>query len=112
MNKHNLTLASTPFHAIASGEKTIESRLYDDKRKKIKVGDVITFTNGDEPYQTLKVCVTALLYEASFADLFSRYGPIKFGGPNNESLLMQIHEFYSESDEKINGVIGIVFVLN
>ena len=37
--KHEMKLALEPFVMIADGRKTIELRLYDDKRKKIKLGD-------------------------------------------------------------------------
>lgn len=32
-------LAATPFNAITSGQKVIESRLYDEKRQLIQIGD-------------------------------------------------------------------------
>ena len=35
---HNLQLATVPFKVIASGTKTIESRLYDEKRQTIQLG--------------------------------------------------------------------------
>ena len=38
---HYLRLASAPFDAIVSGQKTIESRLYDEKRQAIQLGDTI-----------------------------------------------------------------------
>ena len=52
MTTHQLTLATEPFNAITSGNKTIESRLYDEKRQKIQIGDQIIFTNRDNPSQT------------------------------------------------------------
>lgn len=36
---------------IKSGEKTIELRLFDEKRQCIKVGDEIEFVNTNEKYQ-------------------------------------------------------------
>lgn len=38
---HQLKLASLPFESIKSGRKTIESRLYDEKRREINLGDEI-----------------------------------------------------------------------
>ncbi len=38
---HYMNLADDPFEQIASGNKTIELRLYDEKRQKIKVNDFI-----------------------------------------------------------------------
>ena len=45
MEIHNLKLQQKPFNSIKNKEKTIEMRLYDDKRKLIKTGDEIIFTN-------------------------------------------------------------------
>ena len=40
----NMKLAPSPYEMIASGKKTIELRLFDEKRSQIKKGDVIIFT--------------------------------------------------------------------
>ena len=40
---HRMNLDSNPFEMIKNGTKTIELRLNDDKRRKIKVGDYIIF---------------------------------------------------------------------
>lgn len=61
MNMHKLRLSEEPFAAIASGHKTVESRLYDEKRRKIQLGDCIIFTNVENPSQTITVTVVGLL---------------------------------------------------
>ena len=38
---HHMKLHASPFEKIKSGEKTIELRLFDEKRRQIKVGDTI-----------------------------------------------------------------------
>lgn len=111
MATHQLTLATEPFNAITSGNKTIESRLYDEKRQKIQIGDQIIFTNRDNPSQTAAVKVIGLLRYATFHDLFSHNNPRKFGGESVEWLENQINEFYSLHDQKQNGIIGIEFEL-
>jgi len=111
MATHDLKLATEPFSAIVAGKKIIESRLYDDKRKKIELGDTIIFTNRENPSQTVNVQVVGLLRYKTFKDLFSNNEPTKFGGPDKEWLLSQIHEFFSEEDERVDGVIGIQFKL-
>ena len=40
---HNMKLNDAPFETIKNGKKTIELRLYDEKRRKIKIGDTICF---------------------------------------------------------------------
>ena len=109
MTTHQLKLATEPFNAIISGNKTIESRLYDAKRQKIQIGDRIIFTNRDNSEQTAIAEVVGLLRYATFRDLFSHNNPRKFGGDNVEWLENQISEFYSIEDQKIYGVIGIEF---
>ena len=52
-----MKLHPAPFEMIKSGKKTIELRLYDEKRRKIKVGDEIIFTNtvnGETLNKTVK----------------------------------------------------------
>ena len=109
MTTHQLKLATEPFNAIISGNKTIESRLYDTKRQKIQIGDQIIFTNRDNSEQTVTTEVVGLLRYATFRDLFSHNNPRKFGSDNVEWLENQISEFYSIEDQKIYGVIGIEF---
>ena len=109
MTTHQLKLATEPFNTIISGNKTIESRLYDTKRQKIQIGDRIIFTNRDNSEQTVTAEVVGLLRYATFRDLFSHNNPRKFGGDNVEWLENQISEFYSIEDQKIYGVIGIEF---
>jgi len=109
MNTHSLKLASGPFNTIASGQKVIESRLYDDKRQLIKIGDIIEFTNREFPDQKVSVKVTGLLLYETFHDLFSHNSPQKFGGESVEWLENQINEFYSIEEQKLNGVVGIEF---
>ena len=43
--KHFMKLDPQPFESIKSGEKTIELRLFDEKRQLINVGDTIVFTD-------------------------------------------------------------------
>ena len=41
---HEMKLNENPFERMKNGTKTIEFRLNDEKRKKIKIGDKITFS--------------------------------------------------------------------
>ena len=109
MNIHQLQLATAPFNAIVSGAKTIESRLFDEKRQKIQLGDEIIFTNRENTDQTVTVRVVGLLRYQTFHDLFMHNNPAKFGGESVEWLEKQISEFYSLDDQLENGVVGIEF---
>lgn len=109
MTTHALQLATIPFDAIVSGQKTIESRLYDEKRQLIQLGDEIIFTNREAPEQTVTVIVVGLLRYDTFGSLFHHNGPSRFGGESVEWLESQINEFYSIDEQRANGVVGIEF---
>ena len=49
---HEMTLFPKPYASIASDQKTIELRLYDEKRQSIHIGDHIRFTNTEDASQT------------------------------------------------------------
>jgi ASC-1-like (ASCH) protein len=110
MNKHELNLKTTPFEAIKSGKKTIESRLFDEKRKLINLDDEIEFTNR-ETGEKLIVIVVGLHRFRNFSEMFNSMNPGKFGHESTGWLLNQISEFYTDEEQKLLGVIGIEFKL-
>ena len=57
MSNHTMNLTPSPFKMIREGRKTIELRLYDEKRKAISIGDTITFCNTEDGSDTLSVRV-------------------------------------------------------
>ena len=66
--RHTMKLQTKPFESIANGSKTIELRLYDEKRQQVKVGDEIEFTEGKRRILT---SVIALHRFPSFAELYN-----------------------------------------
>jgi len=56
--EHQMKLNESPFEKIRSGEKIIEIRLYDDKRKNINIGDIIIFSKLPDLKEILSVKVT------------------------------------------------------
>jgi len=57
--QHFMKLAREPFVAIQEGRKVVESRLFDEKRKLISVGDEIVFSESEHPENT--VCAEVIL---------------------------------------------------
>ena len=102
-----MKFSSEPFEKIAKGEKVIESRLFDEKRQQILLGDEIEFSENDSPDRKVKTRVKGLLRYKSFKDLFEDHTPSLFGGESKEILLNQIKQFYSDEDEQKYGVVGI-----
>lgn len=102
-----MKLAPGPFQKIVNGEKVIESRLYDEKRKLIKPGDHILFVDASNPHNIVRTKVQELYRYQTFEALFSALPLAHFGGDSKEGLLQEIRQFYSPDEENEFGVIGI-----
>ena len=104
---HQMSLRPHPFEKIKLGEKTIELRLYDEKRKEIKVGDTIEFFLEPEKIEKVNVEVTALLNYKTFSDLIDDFPTSVFGRINKEDLLKALYSFYTKEEESEKTVLGI-----
>lgn len=105
-----MRLQTGPFVLIQNGRKTIELRLFDEKRQAIKLGDEIEFARIDDSSQKILVQVTELLQYDSFKDLFNDIPPGETGSNSKEDWKL-MRKYYSEEDEKKFGVVGIRFTL-
>ena len=81
--KHKLNLHPEPFAQIKSGLKVIEMRLFDERRKDIKVGDIIEFTNR-ETSETLACEVISLKRFQDFKELYAFYPKNMLGYRDDE----------------------------
>lgn len=71
MKNHEMRLHEGPFNRIASGIKTVEYRLNDEKRREIQVGDTITFYKRPEETETIVVKVTELKHYDNLLDMYT-----------------------------------------
>ena len=110
MNTHTLHMDYEPFAALAAGTKTIESRLYDEKRRRIEIGDTLVFVNRANNREVDAKVVSLLRYQ-TFHELFTHNDIAKFGHSSVEWLENQIGTFYSFEDQEQYGVLGIEFSL-
>lgn len=107
MNIHNLKLQDRPFNSIKNNEKTIEMRLYDEKRKLIKVGDEIIFTNIVTG-ETIMVKVLNIFLFKNFNELYKNFDKLKLGYKENESASPDdMNLYYSKKEQQKFGVCGI-----
>lgn len=94
---------------IKSGAKNIELRLYDEKRQKLKVGDVIVFTNVSTG-ETLNAAVMKLHIFNNFDELYKEL-PLLQCGYTSENIDRaapgDMEEYYSVEEQKKYGVVGI-----
>mgnify|MGYP004603479281 FL=1 len=105
---HKMKLNESPFERIKNGTKTIEFRLYDEKRQQIKIGDQIEFSKLPDLQEKLLVDVTELYRENTFENLFIKLYTDKYE-INRRTKLME--QYYSYEKEKEYGVLGIKIAL-
>ena len=109
INVHKMKLNSTPFEMIKSGEKTIELRLYDEKRQRIKVGDKIVFTENTTG-ETLNTTVAKLHKFHTFNDLYASLPLLKCGYTYenvDKATPVDMEQYYSVEEQEKYGVVGI-----
>ena len=102
---HKMKLNEGPFYIIKNGTKTIEVRLYDDKRKQIKVGDKIEFSKLPELQEKMIVEVLELYQDKTFENLFKKL--YKEDEEEIKRKIQSMYEIYSPEKEKQYGVLGI-----
>ena len=99
-----MKLNESPFERIKNGTKTIEFRLYDEKRQQIKVGDQIEFFKLPDLQEKLLVDVVELYKEDTFENLFRKLY-------NDEEEIRRktnaMYEIYSPEREQQYGILGI-----
>ena len=105
-----MNLHPQPFAMIANGTKTIELRLYDEKRRRIRVGDSITFVNTQNPSETVDVSVVRLHLFPSFQELY-KHLPLQKCGYRDADLPFaspsDMNAYYSAEQQQRCGVVGI-----
>lgn len=102
-----MKLHNDPFNLIKSGTKTIELRLNDLKRQKIKVGDLIEFTNRVTD-EKMVVRVVDLIKFNSFSDLYKNFSKVSMGYREDEDANPSDMElYYSLEDQEKYGVLAI-----
>ena len=104
---HIMDLQPEPFEKIRSGKKTIELRLFDEKRRAIQLGDIIEFQRQPEEHETVRTEVVALLRYKTVSELFDDFPIEDFGGTDKASLLEGVHRFYTPEREQKETILGI-----
>ena len=106
---HAMKLHASPFEMIKSGEKTIELRLFDEKRRQIKAGNQIAFTNTSTG-ETLTKTVAKLHRFDSFEELYESLPLLQCGYTADDidtAHPSDMERYYSAEAQKTYGVVGI-----
>lgn len=99
---HKMKVKHIYYTKLKNGTKTIELRLYDEKRQKIKPGDEIEFCNAENAE------VIALYRARNFIELSEKIDIKKAGFLGTpEELQQTMTEFYPITEQQKFGVLGI-----
>lgn len=110
MKTHFMNLFPSPFEEIRSGRKSIELRLYDEKRQEIEVGDLITFVNTENEAQRISARVVAMHVFDSFKELYENLPLLKCGYTEEDvgtASYKDMSAYYSEEKQKKYKALGI-----
>jgi len=107
--EHELKLQPRYYEYILNGSKDIEIRLYDEKRQKINIGDIIIFKKEPELNESFKVKVVGLLRYENFDGLFNDFTIDRLADKSmkKSELLEELEKFYTKEKQKEYGVLGI-----
>jgi hypothetical protein len=107
--EHELKLQPRYYEYILNGSKDIEIRLYDEKRQKINLGDIIIFKKEPELNESFKVKVVGLLRYENFDSLFNDFTIDRLAdrSMSKSELLEELEKFYTKEKQKEYGVLGI-----
>ena len=108
-----MELQNAYYNYMLKGTKRIELRLYDEKRKNIKIGDIITITNA-QTNEEFEVKVVGLLQYSSFKEMFNDFDIeiLADKSMTKEELVNELEKFYPIEKQKQYNVLGIRIELN
>ncbi len=102
-----MNLHPEPFEFIKSGKKDIEMRLYDDRRKNIKIGDDIIFTNN-QTQEKITVEVINLYRFDNFEELYRHFDKTRLGyNPDETASPADMEKYYTKDNILCYGVLAI-----
>ena len=111
---HAMNLNPSPFEKFKSGQKTIELRLYDEKRRQIKEGDGIIFTNTCSG-ETIHATVIKLHRFDTFEKLYASLPLLQCGYTPEDvdkAHPSDMQQYYSVEKQNQYGVVGIELSLS
>ena len=108
---YDMKLQKEYYNYIKNGTKRIEIRLYDEKRQKLKLGDIIKFHLLDNENEYIEVKVIGLLRYKDIETLINNHDMsllTKENMPKIE-LINIFNNIYSKEEQTKYGVLGILF---
>ena len=99
------------FENVKHGTKNVEVRVNDEKRRKLKVGDKITFLKRPDDIESIDAIVEDLKYYNNFNELVKDYKieELYSEGFSKEEFLDLLKRFYSDDEINKYGTVAIKF---
>ena len=95
------------FEMIKSGAKDIELRAYDEKRKKVKIGDKFLLYDAENPDQSIICEVLNMHVAPDFESLFKKLDIKRSGFQTMDELIDVVTKFVSREELQREQVVGI-----
>lgn len=105
--KYTMSILQIPFNKIIEGSKKIEMRLYDEKRQKVRLNDIIEFVNAANG-ESVKCLVRGILVFESFNMIIDLLPLSLFGYENKDEVKLRIGRLFSEAEQDECGVVGYI----
>lgn len=107
--KYEMKLQPKYYNFILNGTKRIEIRLFDEKRRQIKIGDTIKFLKEPNSNESFNAKVIGLLRYNTFEDMFRDFdiSVLSDKSMTKEELINTLEQFYTKEKQKQYGVLGI-----
>ena len=105
--KHEMHLHDEPFKLIKNGTKTIELRLYDEKRRLLNIGDIIEIENRATG-ELMQVEIKNLYLYPNFEELYKHFDKVALGYKEDEiASPSDMNIYYPEEEQAQYGVVAI-----
>lgn len=112
-NTYDMKLTKDNYLSIINGTKRVELRLNDEKRKLLKINDIIRFHLLDDDNQFFEVKIIGLSNYKTIKDLIYDF-KMKYllsKDMNANELINMFNNIYSKEKQKKYGILGISFKL-
>ena len=105
--RFSMSLQHQYYEMITSGDKDIELRLYDEKRRQMRNNDIILIYDAQNKADYVRCKIVRLHIAASFVDLSRKISMPRTGFASLEKLMYAVSKFYDEELESKYGIVGI-----
>ena len=111
---YEMKLQPKYYDFITSGTKRIEIRLFDEKREKIKLGDIIEFKKMPNLDESFQAKVIGLLRYDSLDNLLDDFDISLLADKSmtKKELKNELEKFYSYDARKLKKLPGVIFCRN